>query len=89
MKVAFIIAALTLAACGDASNVTETHIRAAGQACQNNGGIKGIREARQQDRIESESCGYRCVKFNSTGQVLYSANVECNNGAHFNLNFVE
>lgn len=86
MKKLILLVALALTACGaDPGTVTDTHIRAAGQVCQSNGGVSGIRKAYKQGR--TESCGYRCLK--PTGQFLYSANVECNNGAYFNLNFVE
>lgn len=86
MRRLILLAALALTACGsDTSNVTDVHIRAATQVCQNNGGVGSIRKAYKQGR--TENCGYLCLK--PTGQFLYSGNVECNNGAYFNLNFVE
>ena len=86
MSVMIIATSLCLFGCGSVdSNVTDVHIRAANQVCQNNGGVSGIRKAYKQGK--TENCGYRCLR--PTGQFLYSANVECNNGAYFNLNFVE
>lgn len=86
MKKLILLVALALTACGtDSSSVTGSHIRAAGQVCQNNGGVSSIRKAYKHG--QTESCGYLCLR--PTGLFLYLADVECNNGAHFNLNFVE
>lgn len=85
MKRLALALALALAACSAENNVTERHIIAANQVCQNNGGVASIRKAYAQG--ETQNCGYRCLK--ATGRFLYSGNVECHNGAYFHLNFTE
>lgn len=85
MKRLIVLVALALTACGSEQRVAEPTIRAATQVCANNGGVDSIRRAYAQG--ESERCGHKCTR--ATGRFLYSANVKCNNGANFYLNFTE
>lgn len=81
-----LVASLYLAGCVQRQEVVaEAHILAANQVCEKNGDVAKITRAYAQGEVEN--CGSHCVR--ATGRFLYSANVECNNGANFRLNFTE
>lgn len=76
---------LAILGCSNGNAVTSQHIAMASDKCAANGGLKQVERA-DISRV-SESCGYKCSRF--TGQIKYEAQFSCENGAHFDLNWVE
>lgn len=80
-KLALILTLALLAGCGREGKVRQAHIDEATKLCEANGGISFIENAGKGD--EFEDCGWKCNR--RTGKTLYAAELECRNGAHFDL----